>query len=56
MLVKAKNDRQVQILKDAVQKRLDNRKDIFENKAPEQVICLIRRVFFKRSVCVRGGI
>ncbi len=49
LLVKAKNDRQVQILKDAVQKRLDNRKDIFENMAPGQV-----RMLDKARVLVRG--
>lgn len=49
LLVKAKNDRQVQFLKDAIQKRLENRKDIFENMAPEQV-----RLLDRAQILVRG--
>lgn len=49
LLVKAKNDRQVQILKDVIHERLENRKDIFENMAPEQVELLERA-----QVIVRG--
>lgn len=49
LMVKAKNDRQVQELKDAVQNRLENRKESFENMAPEQI-----KVLDKAQVLVRG--
>lgn len=49
LLVKAGNDHQVNTIKDAVRERIDNRKDIFADVAPEQV-----KLLDKAQVLVRG--
>lgn len=49
LMVKAENDRQIQKIKEAVQERIDDRKNSFEAIAPEQV-----KVLDKARVLVRG--
>lgn len=49
LMVKAKNDRQIQKIKEAVQERIDNRKISFEAIAPNQV-----EVLDQARVIVRG--
>lgn len=49
LMVKAKNDRQIQEIKEAVQERIDNRKNSFEAIAPDQV-----KVLDRARVLVRG--
>ena len=49
LLIKVKNEKQVQQVKDAVQKRLDNRKKDFDGYAPEQV-----KLIEQAQLSVRG--
>lgn len=49
LLVKTKNDRQIKFVRDAIWKRVESRKDSFENIAPEQL-----KVLDKAQISVRG--
>lgn len=49
LIVKAKTDRQIQGVRDAIWNRIESRKDSFENIAPDQL-----KVLDKAQITVRG--